>query len=116
MDSLKNRISKLENTINALVNNFKKIEDVKRKKDLYEFSSQQLIKWLKENEVKFNESIKDRLIDIVWTNLNEWEWEYYEDEDEDEDEDEAEDEAEDEDEDEAEDEEDKKKESDSDDE
>jgi hypothetical protein len=86
MDSLKNRISKLENTINTLVNNFKKIEDVKRKKDLYSFSTQQLIKWLKENEVDFNESIKDRLIDIVWTNLNEWEWEYYDDEEEDDDE------------------------------
>jgi len=77
MDDLKNRLSKLENTINTLVNNFKKIEDVKRKKDLYQFSTNQLIKWLKDNEVDFNESIKDRLIDIVWTNLNEWEWEYY---------------------------------------
>ena len=90
MDSLKTRISKLEKTINNLVNNFKKIEDVKRKKDLYSFSTQQLIKWLKENEVDFNESIKDRLIDIVWTNLNEWEWEYYEDEDKEEEEDEEE--------------------------
>jgi len=91
MDSLKNRISKLENTINTLVNNFKKIEDVKRKKDLYSFSTQQLIKWLKENEVDFNESIKDRLIDIVWTNLNEWEWEYYDDEEEEESDEESDD-------------------------
>jgi len=91
MDSLKTRLSKLEKTINTLVNNFKKIEDVKRKKDLYNFSSQQLIKWLKENEVDFNESIKDRLIDIVWTNLNEWEWEYYDDEEEEESDEESDD-------------------------
>jgi hypothetical protein len=77
MDDLKTRLSKLENAISNLVDKFKKIEDVKNKKDLYEFSTQQLIKWLKDNDVDFSEKIKDRLIDIVWSNLNEWEWEYY---------------------------------------
>jgi hypothetical protein len=85
MDDLKNRLSKLENAINGLVKNFKKIEDVKKKKDLYEFSNQELMKWLKDNEVDFNENIKDTLVSIVWKNLNEWEWEYYyEDQEEDE--------------------------------
>jgi hypothetical protein len=93
MDDLKTRLSKLEKTINNLVDKFKKIEDVKNKKDLYQFSTQQLIKWLKDNQVDFSEKIKDRLIDIVWTNLNEWEWEYYDDEgEEDEEEDEEEEE------------------------
>lgn len=87
MDDLKNRLSKLENAINGLVKNFKKIEDVKKKKDLYEFSNQELMKWLKDNEVDFNENIKDTLVSIVWKNLNEWEWEYYyEDQEEDEEE------------------------------
>jgi hypothetical protein len=87
MDDLKNRLSKLENAINGLVKNFKKIEDVKKKKDLYEFSNQELMKWLKDNEVDFNENIKDTLVSIVWKNLNEWEWDweyYYEDEEEEE--------------------------------
>ena len=86
MDDLKNRLSKLENTISNLVDKIKKIEDVKNKKELYNFSTQQLIKWLKDNEVDFNEKIKDRLIDIVWNNLNEWEWEYYYEKDEEEEE------------------------------
>jgi len=88
MDDLKNRLSKLENTISNLVDKIKKIEDVKNKKELYNFSTQQLIKWLKDNEVDFNEKIKDRLIDIVWSNLNEWEWEYYYEKDEEEEEEE----------------------------
>jgi len=83
MDDLKNRLSKLENAINGLVKNFKKIEDVKKKKDLYEFSNQELMKWLKDNEVDFNENIKDTLVSIVWKNLNEWEWEYYYEDEED---------------------------------
>lgn len=89
MDDLKNRLSKLENTISNLVDKIKKIEDVKNKKELYNFSTQQLIKWLKDNEVDFNEKIKDRLIDIVWNNLNEWEWEYYYEKDEEEEEEES---------------------------
>jgi hypothetical protein len=52
----------------------------KKKEDLYSFSTQQLIKWLKDNEVHYVSDIKDTLIDIVWTNLNEWEWEYYDEE------------------------------------
>ena len=77
MDSINKRLDSLENTINNLVASLKKIEDVKDKQDLYSFSTQQLIKWLKDNEVDFGENIKDTLVDIVWTNLNEWEWEYY---------------------------------------
>ena len=77
MNSINKRLDTLENTINNLVNSLKKIEDTKTKQDLYSFSTQQLIKWLKDNEVDFNESVKDTLVDIVWTNLNEWEWEYY---------------------------------------
>ena len=77
MDSINKRIDSLEKTINNLIDSLKKIEDVKNKQDLYSFSTQQLIKWLKDNEVDFNESVKDTLVDIVWTNLNEWEWEYY---------------------------------------
>ena len=77
MNDINERISKLENVINNLVNSFKKIEDVKKKNDLYSFSTQQLMKWLKDNEINYNENIKDTLIDIVWKNLNEWEWEYY---------------------------------------
>ena len=90
MDDLKNRLSTLENTIICLVKNLKKIEDVKKKKDLYEFSNTQLIKWLKDNEIDFNDSVKDILVDIVWTNLNEWEWEYYYEEEEDQEEEEEE--------------------------
>ncbi len=97
MDDLKNRLSRLENTINTLVNKFKKIEDVKKKKDLYTFSTQQLTKWLKDNEVEFSEKIKDRLIDIVWSNLNDWEWEYYYEKEDEADEEAEEDEAEEED-------------------
>ena len=84
MNDINERISKLENVINNLVNSFKKIEDVKKKNDLYSFSTQQLMKWLKDNEINYNENIKDTLIDIVWKNLNEWEWEYYDDEEEEE--------------------------------
>ena len=93
MDDLKNRLSNLENTINCLVKNLKKIEDVKKKKDLYEFSNTQLIKWLKDNEIDFNDSVKDILVDIVWTNLNEWEWEYYYEEEEVEEDDEEDDDS-----------------------
>ena len=77
MDSINKRLDRLEKSINGLIDSLKKIEDVKNKQDLYSFSTQQLIKWLKENEVVFDENIKDTLIDIVWTNLNEWEWDYY---------------------------------------
>ena len=77
MDDLKKRINKLENVITTLVSGMKKIEDVKKKNDLYNFTNQQLMKWLKDNEVNYNENIKDALVDIVWKNLNEWEWEYY---------------------------------------
>jgi len=86
MDDLKNRISNLENTINNLVSSMKKIEEVKTKEDLYSFTNQQLMKWLKDNQVNYNSNIKDTLVDIVWKNINEWEWEYYyEDDQEDED-------------------------------
>jgi hypothetical protein len=84
MDDLKKRISSLETTINKLVKNLKKINDAKNREDLYEFSTQQLVKWLHDNEVEFKETIKDRLVDIVWENINSWEWEYYDDEEEDE--------------------------------
>lgn len=77
MDSINKRIDNLENTINKLIDSLKKIEDTKTKQDLYSFSTQQLIKWLKDNEVVFDENVKDTLVDIVWTNLNEWEWDYY---------------------------------------
>ena len=77
MSDINERISKLENVIKDLVNSFKKIEDIKKKEDLYSFSTQQLIKWLKDNEINYNENVKDVIIDIVWKNLNEWEWEYY---------------------------------------
>jgi hypothetical protein len=94
MDDIKNRLSKLENAINTLVKNFKRIEDVKKKKDLYEFSNQELIKWLKENDIEFNENIKDTLVSIVWKNLNEWEWEYYYEEEPDEEDEEDEEKSE----------------------
>lgn len=85
MDEIKDRLSNLENVISNLVSSMKKIEDVQSKKDLYSFSTKQLIKWLNDNEVEYQEDIRDRLVDIVWKNLNEWEWEYYyEDEDEEE--------------------------------
>ena len=90
MDDLKKRLSSIETTINNLVNSLKKIEDVKKKKDLYSFSNTQLIKWLKDNEVDFEDSIKDTLVDTVWTNINDWEWEYYYEEDEEDEEDEEE--------------------------
>jgi hypothetical protein len=77
MDSINKRLDNLEKSVNGLINSLKKIEDVKSKQDLYSFSTQQLIKWLKDNEVVFDENIKDTLVDIVWTNLNEWEWDYY---------------------------------------
>ena len=81
MNDLKKRIIGLENTITKLTKNLKQIEDVKNKKELYNFSTKQLMKWLRENEVEFNENIKDTLINIVWSNLNEWEWLYYDDSD-----------------------------------
>jgi len=77
MNDLKTRLSNLENLVSNIASSLKKIEDVKKKDDLYSFTNQQLIKWLKDNEVNYNENIKDTLIDIVWKNLNEWEWEYY---------------------------------------
>ena len=86
MDDLKKRMTSLENTINTLVKSLKKIKDAKNREDLYEFSTQQLVKWLHDNEVEFKETIKDRLVDIVWENINSWEWEYYDDEEEDEEE------------------------------
>jgi len=79
MDDLKKRMTSLENTINTLVKSLKKINDAKNREDLYEFSTQQLVKWLHDNEVEFKETIKDRLVDIVWENINSWEWEYYDD-------------------------------------
>jgi hypothetical protein len=96
MDDLKNRLSSLEKTINNLVNNMKKIEDVKNKEDLYAFTNQQLMKWLKDNQVNYNSNIKDTLVDIVWKNMNEWEWEYYYEDEEDQEEDQEEGEDEDE--------------------
>ena len=84
MDKLNTRLSNLENVISNLVSSMKKIEEVKKKDDLYNFTNQQLMKWLKDNQVNYNENIKDTLVDIVWKNINEWEWEYYyEDEEED---------------------------------
>ena len=77
MDDLKKRLGNLENVISNLVSSLKKIEDVKKKDDLYSFTNQQLMKWLKDNQVNYNDSIKDSLVDIVWKNLKEWEWEYY---------------------------------------
>ena len=94
MDDLKNRMSNLENTINNLVNSMKKIEEVKSKEDLYSFTNQQLMKWLKDNQVNYNSNIKDTLVDIVWKNINEWEWDweyYYEDEEDEDQEDEDQD-------------------------
>ena len=86
MDKLNTRLSNLENVISNLVSSMKKIEEVKKKDDLYNFTNQQLMKWLKDNQVNYNENIKDTLVDIVWKNINEWEWEYYyEDEEEEED-------------------------------
>ena len=85
MDAINDRLDNLENVITNLVQSFKKIEDVTSKKDLYSFSTKQLIKWLKENEVTFEERVKDTLVDLIWENINEWkdydwEWEYYDDE------------------------------------
>ena len=77
MDKLNTRLSNLENVISNLVSSMKKIEEVKKKDDLYNFTNQQLMKWLKDNQVNYNENIKDTLVDIVWKNINEWEWEYY---------------------------------------
>jgi len=89
MDAINDRLDNLENVITNLVQSFKKIEDVTSKKDLYSFSTKQLIKWLKENEVTFEERVKDTLVDLIWDNINEWkdydwEWEYYDDEETDE--------------------------------
>ena len=90
MDEIKDRLANLENVISNLVSSMKKIEDVQSKKELYSFSTKQLIKWLNDNEVEYKEDIRDRLIDIVWTNLNEWEWEYYYEDESEEEEDEDE--------------------------
>ena len=84
MDKLNTRLSNLENVISNLVSSMKKIEEVKKKDDLYNFTNQQLMKWLKDNQVNYNENIKDTLVDIVWKNINEWEWEYYYEDEEDE--------------------------------
>jgi len=83
-NEINDRISNLENVIENLVSSMKKIEDVKKKDELYSFTNQQLMKWLKDNEVDYNSHIKDTLVDIIWKNLNEWEWEYYYEEDSDE--------------------------------
>ena len=85
-NEINDRISNLENVIENLVSSMKKIEDVKKKDELYSFTNQQLIKWLKDNEVDYNAHIKDVLVDVVWKNLNEWEWEYYYEEEEEEEE------------------------------
>ena len=90
MDKLNTRLSNLENVISNLVSSMKKIEEVKKKDDLYNFTNQQLMKWLKDNQVNYNENIKDTLVDIVWKNINEWEWEYYYEDEEEEEEEEPE--------------------------
>ena len=77
MDEIKDRLANLENVISNLVSSMKKIEEVQNKEDLYDFSTQQLIKWLKDNEVEYATKVKDQLVDIIWKNINEWEWEYY---------------------------------------
>ena len=86
MDSIKDRLANLENVIENLVSSLKKIEEVQKKDELYSFTTQQLIKWLNDNEVEYKEHVKDRLVDIVWKNINEWEWEYYYEDDEEEEE------------------------------
>jgi len=77
MDEIKDRLANLENVISNLVSSMKKIEEVQNKEDLYDFSTQQLIKWLKDNEVEYATKVKDQLVDIIWKNINEWEWDYY---------------------------------------
>jgi hypothetical protein len=77
MDAIKDRLTNLENVIENLVSSLKKIEEVQKKDELYSFTTQQLIKWLNDNEVEYKEHVKDRLVDIIWKNINEWEWEYY---------------------------------------
>ncbi len=77
MDAIKDRLANLENVIENLVSSLKKIEEVQKKDELYSFTTQQLIKWLNDNEVEYKEHVKDRLVDIIWKNINEWEWEYY---------------------------------------
>ena len=92
MDAIKDRLANLENVIENLVSSLKKIEEVQNKEDLYSFTTQQLIKWLNDNEVEYKGHLKDRLVDIVWKNINEWEWEYHtDDETEEEEEEEIED-------------------------
>jgi adenine C2-methylase RlmN of 23S rRNA A2503 and tRNA A37 len=86
MESINKRLSAIEKSISSLFNSLKKIEDSKKKSDLKNFSINQLIKWLKDNEVEYQEDMKDNLIDIVWKNLNEWEWEYYDESEDQEDE------------------------------
>jgi hypothetical protein len=76
MDDLVKRVSKIEEMIKQ-IKNIKKIETVTTKNELYDFSDEQLVNWLKVNEVDFENSIKEKLVDTVWDNLNEWEWEYY---------------------------------------
>lgn len=94
MDDLKNRLAKIEKTLNTFISSLKKIEDAKNKRELYDFSTQQLTNWLKENEIDFKDHLKDKLVDVVWNNMNEWEWEYYDDEeDQEEEEEESEDES-----------------------
>ena len=84
MDDLTKRVAKIEQMIKQ-IKNIKKIEQVTTKNELYDFSSEQLVNWLKVNEVEFKIEIKDKLehkdklVDIVWDNLSEWEWEYYDD-------------------------------------
>jgi len=83
MENLNKRLSAIEKTIKNIHSSMKKIEECKKKSDLKDFSINQLIRWLKENEVEFKEDLKENLVDLVWKNMNEWEWEeYYEDDDE----------------------------------
>jgi len=91
MENINKRLSVIEKTIKSIYSSMKKIEDCKKKSDLNDFSINQLIRWLKENEVDFREDLKENLVDIVWKNINEWEWEeYYEEESEESEEDQEE--------------------------
>ena len=83
MENINKRLSVIEKTIKNIYSSLKKIEDCKKKSDLNDFSINQLIKWLKENEVEYREDLKDNLVDLVWKNMNEWEWEYYSEDDQD---------------------------------
>jgi hypothetical protein len=102
MENINKRLSVIEKTIKDIYSSMKKIEDCKKKSDLKDFTINQLLKWLKDNEVEFREDLKENLIDIVWKNMNEWEWEEYDDEEEEDQEEESEEDQEEESEEEAE--------------